>query len=131
MAETVKDIKITGEGNDQGKKRKTYAPAVDIIETKNNILLIADMPGVDEKSVDITLEKNLLTVYGMIAPAIPDYSGTVTDERSAGDYQRVFRVSDEIDRENIKATVKDGVLRLVLPRGGNVMTKKIEVTGEA
>jgi len=130
MAETVKDIKETGEER-QERTRKTYAPAVDIIETNHNILVTADMPGVDEKSVDITLEKNLLTIYGMIDTSISsDLEGSIS-EYGIGDYQRIFSLTEVIDRDNIKATVKDGVLKLVLPKADNVRTRRIEVTGAA
>jgi len=130
MAETVKDIKETGEER-QERTRKTYAPAVDIIETNHNILVTADMPGVDEKSVDITLEKNLLTIYGMIDTSISsDLEGSIS-EYGIGDYQRIFSLTDVVDRDNIKATVQDGVLKLVLPKAENLRTRRIEVTGAA
>ncbi|MBI5740477.1 MAG: Hsp20/alpha crystallin family protein [Nitrospirae bacterium] len=130
MAETVKDIKETREGM-HDRTRKIYSPAVDIIETNNNILVIADMPGVDEKSVNITLEKNLLTIYGMTDTSVSgDLEGS-TAEYGVGDYQRIFSLTDEIDSNNIKATVKEGVLRLVLPKAESARTKRIEVTGAA
>lgn len=123
MAETVKDI--------SRKNRKTYSPAVDILETTNNILLTADMPGVDEKSVDITVEKNLLTIHGMIDPTVHDNVETAVNEYGIGDYQRVFTLTDEIDRDNIKATVRNGVLKLVLPKSEKARARKIEVISEA
>ena len=123
MAETVKDI--------TRKNVKTYAPAVDILETANNILVIADMPGVDERSVDVTLEKNLLTIHGMIDSTTHDDLELAFSEYGVGDYQRAFSITDEIDRSNIKATVKDGVLKLVLPKAERIKTRKIEVTSEA
>jgi HSP20 family protein len=123
MAETVKDIRK--------KNRKIYAPAVDIFETANNILVIADMPGVDEKSVDITIEKNLLTIYGMIDSTTHDNLDLAYSEYGIGDYRRDFSLSDEIDKSNIKATVKDGVLKLIMPKSESVKTRKIEVIKEA
>ena len=123
MAETVKDI--------SRKNRKIYAPVVDIFETANNILIVADMPGVDEKSVDITLEKNLLTIHGMIDSTTHDNLELAFSEYGIGDYQRAFSLSDEIDRSNIKATVKDGVLKLILPKSEKIKTRKIEVIRES
>jgi HSP20 family protein len=123
MAETVKDI--------TRRDIKTYAPAVDILETANNILVIADMPGVDERSIDVTLEKNLLTIHGMIDSTTHDDLELAFSEYGVGDYQRAFSITDEIDRSNIKATVKDGVLKLVLPKSEKIKTRKIEVTSEA
>jgi len=70
---------------------------VDIIEHQENIIVIADMPGVDEKSVDITLEKNVLTIYGKVESDIHKDTGS-----PVGIWHRrlpeVFTLSDEVDR---------------------------------
>jgi HSP20 family protein len=108
-----------------------FTPAVDIIEHTNDIVLIADMPGADEKSVDLMLEKNLLTIHGHVENEIPDKYNLLISEYGLGDYKRTFKLSDEIDREKIHASVKDGVLKLVLPKAEKAKTKKIPVTGQA
>lgn len=106
---------------------KTFVPRVDIYETKDALLLIADMPGVDEKSVDVELEKNILTITGYVnTDGIKDKS-MVYSEYEIGDYERSFTLSDEIDREKILATVKNGVLRLELPKAEKIKPKKIEI----
>jgi HSP20 family protein len=109
---------------------KVYTPAVDIIERKDDIVVIADMPGVDEKSVDITLEKNVLSIYGKVEPVIPEQHRLAASEYGIGDYQRVFTLADTVDRGRIQASVKKGVLRLVLPKAEEVKTRKIEVRAE-
>jgi len=119
------------EGVERIRAKKLYAPAVDIIERNEDIVLIADMPGVDEKSVDITLEKDILTIYGKVEPENPEGCRLAASEYSIGDYQRVFTLSDEIDREKIRAKVKNGVLRLTLPKVEEIKTKKIHVKAEA
>lgn len=115
------------EGVEPTRSKKLYTPAVDIIEDKDSLHLIADMPGVDERSVDITLEKNILTVHGTVDPDIPENHRLVSSEYGIGNYQRVFTLSDEIDRERIEATVKNGVLRLTLPKAEIAKTRKIPV----
>jgi HSP20 family protein len=112
------------------RARKVYTPAVDIIERSDDIVVIADMPGVDEKSVDITLEKNMLSIYGRVEPVMPEQHRLAASEYGIGDYQRVFTIADTVDRSRIQATVKNGVLRLVLPKAEEVRTRKIEVTAE-
>ena len=75
------------------KSVKVFIPLVDICETKDAIVLLADMPGVDEKSVDITLEKNVLTLSGKVEPAAhggyraayAEYEGYLADVRAKGD----------------------------------------------
>jgi HSP20 family molecular chaperone IbpA len=81
------------------------------------------MPGVDEGTVDVTLEKDMLTVYGTVEAG----GGATYAEYETGDYKRVFTVSDEIDRDGIKATVKNGVLKLVLPKAEQAKAKKIKI----
>ncbi len=110
------------------RARKVYTPAVDIIERKDDIVVIADMPGVDERSVDITIEKNVLSIYGRVEPMVPEQHRLAASEYGIGDYQRVFTISDTVEREKIEATVKNGVLRLVLPKAEEVKTRKIAVT---
>jgi HSP20 family protein len=118
------------EGVERTRARKVYTPAADIVERKDDIIVTADMPGVDEKSVDITLEKNILTIYGKVEPEMPERHRLTLTEYGIGDYQRAFTVSDEVNREKIQASVKNGVLRLVLPKAETVKTRKIAVKGE-
>ncbi len=107
---------------------KTFVPRVDIYETKDALFLIADMPGIDEKTVDVELEKNLLTISGRVENGkVQDYN-LVFSEYEVGDYERSFTLSDEIDRDKIKATVKQGVLRLELPKAEKVKPKKIAIS---
>lgn len=109
------------------RPRRIYTPTVDIVEMKDAIELTADMPGVDEASVELTLEKNVLTIYGKVEADIPENHRLVASEYGVGDYQRVFTLSDEVDREKIEASVRNGVLRIVLPKAAVAQTRKIAV----
>lgn len=115
------------ENVERTRQRRLYTPSVDILERKDDIILYADIPGVDQASIDITLEKNELTLYGTVDVEIPEKHRLVLAEYGVGDYQRVFTLSDEVDKERIQATVKDGVLKLVLPKITAARTKKITV----
>ncbi|HVO66425.1 MAG TPA: Hsp20/alpha crystallin family protein [Syntrophales bacterium] len=110
--------------------RKVYVPQVDIYETKDSIVLVVDMPGVDEKSVDITLEKNVLTITGEVPQT--DYKGYNISyaEYETGDYQRAFTISDEVDRDKINASVKNGVLKLTLTKAEKAKVKKIAIKAD-
>ena len=135
MTDTAKELQkkeaATPEGVERTRPRKAYTPAVDILERKDEIIVTADMPGVDEKTVDITLEKNILTITGSVNHVFPDSHRTVLSEYDIGDYERAFTLSEEVDRDRINATVKNGVLRLVLPKAATAKTRKIEVRGTA
>lgn len=118
------------EAGERTRARRIYAPQVDIIERNNEIVVIADMPGVDERSVDITLEKNVLTIYGKVDFEVPKDHRLSLSEYGIGDYQRVFTLSDEVDRDNIHATVRNGVLKLVMPKAETAKTRKIPIRAE-
>ena len=107
--------------------KKVFIPRVDICETKDAIVLLADMPGVDEKSIDITLEKSVLTLLGRVEPNTFEGYRAAYVEYDAGDYERAFTLSDEIDRDRIDASVRNGVLRLTLPKAEPVKLRKINV----
>jgi len=119
------------EQGERTKQRRVYMPDVDIVEKNDEIVVIADMPGVDEKSVEVILEKNLLTIYGKVDAEIPEHHRLLVSEYGIGDFQRVFTLSDEVEREKIMATVKNGVLKLILPKIESIKTKKIPVIAEA
>jgi HSP20 family protein len=109
------------------RARRCFVPKADIYETDNEIIVLADIPGADEKKVDITLEKNILSISATIEPALTSGYELTYAEYEEGDFQRSFRLSDEIDRDKIQASVTDGVLRLILPKAKQATSKKIAV----
>lgn len=134
MTEAAKEMQKkeaeTPETGERTRACRIYAPQVDIIERKDDIVVIADMPGVDEKSVDITLEKNVLTIYGRVDADAHENHKLFLSEYGIGDYQRVFTLSDEVDRDKIQAMVKNGVLRLIMPKAQAAKTRKIPIQAE-
>ncbi|GAB4488038.1 MAG: Hsp20/alpha crystallin family protein [Thermodesulfovibrionales bacterium] len=134
MDDSANDMqKKEAEAPETGERTRAcriYTPQVDIIERKEDIVVIADMPGVDETSVDITLEKNVLTIYGRVDFEVPADYRLALSEYGIGDYQRVFTLSDEVDRDKIQATVKNGVLKLVMPKAEAAKTRKIPIKAE-
>ena len=110
------------------RDRKAFIPRADIYEDGDNIFIVADVPGVDENSVEITLEKSVLSIDGYVEPQAPVGYTLAYAEYETGDYQRSFKLSNQVDLNKIEATVKDGVLRLLLPKVGPAQTKKIAVT---
>ena len=109
------------------RDRPAFVPRADIYETEEAIVVVADMPGVDERSLDITLEKGVLTLNGTVEPEAPEGYSLNYAEYRVGDYTRSFSLSNEIDQDAIEATLKDGVLRLTLPKIMEVRTKRIAV----
>jgi len=126
-----KDLQVQEKQELQSKSESTrnvpiFVPAVDIYESENELTLLADMPGVPIDNVDIDLNDDQLTIKGTATEE--DQGGTaLLKEYSVGDYYRQFTVSSAIDREKIKASMKDGVLKLVLPKAEAAKPRKIEV----
>ena len=129
--EVVKQEAETPAGVERASSRRVYVPRVDIYEAGDQVILTADMPGVDESSVDITLEKNVLTIEGRVDMEWPQEYELAYAEYGVGDYHRTFALSNEVDQSRIEATVKNGVLRLVLPKSEVARTRKIAVRAES
>ena len=126
IQETEKQ-EVAETGAERTRSRLAFVPRADIYETNEAIVLVTDMPGVDENSLDITLENDVLTINGYVETAYPEGYGLSYGEYRVGDYQRSFTLSNKIDQGKIEATVKGGVLRLYLPKA-EPSTRRIAVT---
>lgn len=107
--------------------RPVFLPPADIYETKDTIVVMAEMPGVPPDGVDITLERRVLTIRGRSASNEHGGYQRVYNEYADGDYERVFTLSENIDREKIEATLRDGVLHLTLPKAEAARARRIEL----
>jgi len=105
-----------------------WMPAVDIREEEGRYLLVADLPGIDRKDVEITVEDNILTFKGERTAETDDNSaGFRRRERVHGEFLRQFTLPDTADTENIHATVNAGVLEVEIPKQEKLQPKKITV----
>ena len=133
MADNIKTMEVqkeevtTPEDTERTRECRCFVPRADIYEVDDQIVIVADVPGANEKSVEVTLEKNVLTINAYVDPVEMEGYSLVFAEYEVGDYQRSFKLSDEIDRNKIQATIKDGVLRLYLPKAAAAQARKISV----
>ena len=107
---------------------RQFVPNVDIFETDEGLVLVADVPGVESEGLDVKLEKNILTIYGRAAPLDVGERELARAEYEPGDYHRSFTLSEEIDQGKIEASLKDGVLSLSLPKAKEALARKITVS---
>jgi HSP20 family molecular chaperone IbpA len=114
-------------GSERAGTRRVFRPKVDILETEKNLLLVADMPGVDEQSAEISVNKNVLTLKGTVNWRPPVSHEPLHLEFEVGDFERVFTLSDEVDTGHIQARIKNGQLHLVLPKATPPEARKINV----
>jgi HSP20 family protein len=109
---------------------RTYQPEVDIYENADGLWLWADMPGVNEKNINVHLADGVLTIEGDVS--IDDYKelNPLYTEYNVGNYQRRFSISNDIDTDRIEARVTNGVLELRLPKAERAKPRKIAVTAQ-
>ena len=107
-----------------------WSPAVDIKEDDNQFRIFADIPGVEAKDIDVTMEDGVLSIKGERSSSEYEKGeGFRRVERSIGRFYRRFSLPDTADAEKIEAKCKDGVLEIVLPKHAKLQPKRIEVTG--
>ncbi|HKI49023.1 MAG TPA: Hsp20/alpha crystallin family protein [Desulfobacteria bacterium] len=112
---------------EETKPGPIFTPAVDIFETDKELILLADMPGVKAQDLIIDLREGVLALSTQVdLPEAPSEVG-ILREYQTGNYYRKFNLSDVIDQSKIEAQLKDGVLRLTLPKAEAVAPRKIEV----
>jgi HSP20 family protein len=121
-----KEAQVT-EGAERIRAARVYVPQVDIYTVDEGIMILADMPGVSENDIDITLEKDVLTISGFVSASAPDGYELAHSEYGVGDYQRSFTLSDQIDQDGIEARLENGVLSLSLPKAPEAKARKIAV----
>jgi HSP20 family protein len=130
MAETELKPKAKAEAPAQGERvrpGRVFLPAVDIFETPEALTLVADMPGVAKDKVTLDIKDNHLTISGEISPPIGPGETILGLEYYTGDFLREFQLGATIDQARIEATMKDGVLRLLLPKAEKAKPRKIEI----
>jgi HSP20 family protein len=105
-----------------------FRPDVDILELEDAFVIHADLPGADENSVDIQLDKGVLTLDAGFAQQDPEENaeGLHLEYRTGG-YHRQFRISEKIDAAAVSGKMKDGVLELVLPKTAQHQPRRIDV----
>ena len=106
---------------------KWLIPRSDIIERTGSVSLVVDMPGAEEKAVNIDLENGTLTIKAAVAEEIAGKNELIRREFAPAGWKRSFSVSDEIDVEKAQASFKDGVLRIELPKSERAKPRKIQV----
>lgn len=116
---------------EEGMARLLWSPPVDILEKSDELVLKVDLPEVNQNEIEIKVEENTLTIRGerkfMKETSDETY---VQIERPYGTFQRSFNLTRMIDQQKIRASYKDGVLRVVLPKREETQPKQISVETE-
>jgi HSP20 family protein len=132
MANEAKEFektKDTAEGvvMERTKNTVSYTPNVDISETKDSLVITADLPGAGENDVNVTLENDVLSIEAQVTSGSMNGYKLSYREYGVGDYRRAFTINDAIDGSKIEAKMKDGVLHIVLPKAEAAKPKSIPI----
>jgi len=109
------------------RDQPAMTPRVDVLEDGTGITLIADLPGVSREALDIHVEGDSLTIEGQVSPAMPEAMEATYAEVRVPRYRRMFTLSRELDGSRIEAQLKDGVLRLRIPKQEHAQPRRVQV----
>lgn len=109
------------------RARTVFLPRTDIYEREDSIIVVAEMPGVSRESVDVDLENNELTIAGRARERRIEGHELSYAEYETGDYRRKFRITTPVDADRIDASMKNGVLQVMLPKSKEAQPRKVDV----
>ncbi len=127
---TTQSTEVQVQRNEQTRDLPVLSPATDIHETEKEIVVVADLPGVRQEHVEVTLENRVLTIGARSTVEEPAGKELVYREFGPAEYRRSFTLTEEVDRNAISARIKNGVLRLTLPKAAEAQPRRIEVLAE-
>ena len=118
-----------GSDRDDSLTTSSFAPAVDVYEDEHKVTLKIEVPGIDEKDIDVQVENNTLTVHGERKIEKEEKEENYRRvERQYGSFTRTFTLPTTVDTENVSATYDKGVLKIALPKKAEAKPKQIKVT---
>lgn len=112
------------------KGSRAWAPVVDILETDNDLVVRAEIPGVNKDDIDIEVTSESLSIRGERKCPDCDKEKFLRIERPYGPFERSFTIGVPVQADKVKATYRDGILEVVIPKAEEVKPKKIEVQAE-
>lgn len=119
---------FTSRGEERDLIASTWTPAVDIYETENELILSAEIPGIDEKDVEIKVEDNTLSIKGERKfEKETKEENYYRIERSYGSFYRSFTLPNYIDQDKIQAVHENGVLKITMPKKTELKPRKVKI----
>ena len=116
-------------GRDESLTTSTFAPAVDVYEDEHQVTLKIEVPGIDEKDIDVQIENNILTVHGERKIEKEEKEENYRRvERQYGSFTRTFTLPTTVDTDNVSANYEKGVLKIALPKKAEAKPKQIKVS---
>lgn len=117
----------SSKANDTAERARAVAPRCDVLEDDAGITLIADLPGVPREQLELRVDGDTLTIEGEVQPVAPEGMTPVYAEVRVPRYRRAFTLSRELDPSRVEANLKDGVLKLRIPKQPHAQPRRITV----
>src|ERR1700756_1313826 len=115
-------------GREESLTSSTFAPPVDVYEDEHNVILKIEVPGIDEKDIDVRIENNVLTVHGERKFEKEEKEENFRRvERNYGSFTRTFTLPTTVDSEKVSANYEKGILKIALPKKAEAKPKQIKV----
>jgi HSP20 family protein len=119
---------VTGRGEEKDLIASSWTPAVDIYEDENQLVLTAEIPGIDEKDVEIKIEDNLLSIHGeRKLEKETKQENYHRVERAYGSFYRSFTLPNTVDQDKIHAEHENGVLKITMPKRLELKPRKVKI----
>lgn len=115
------------ESNRDDHATVVFTPPIDIFETPEGLVLLADLPGVSPETLELQVQDNKLTLFGRVHSILPEGARVIHSEYLVGDFLRSFILSDQVDHDRITARMQDGVLEVRLPNAPRAEPRRIPV----
>ncbi len=110
------------------RREGTFQPHVDIYETPDDWVVVADVPGATKEALDLSFEEGVLSVKARVATRQSEGAAHLHREYPIGDFERSFRVGEGVDASRISAALDAGVLTIRLPKAESVKARRIEIS---
>jgi HSP20 family protein len=108
---------------------RNFSPAIDVVEGKNEIFVACELPGLEQKDIDVSIASNVLTIKGEKKNEREEKRGKIYRKESySGSFQRTLPLPATVDSEKVSAEFKDGILTITLPKKEEAKPKQISVT---
>ena len=107
---------------------RAFRPAVDVLEFAEHYEVVADLPGIEQKSIEVEFTEGAIQIRGERVEALPDEARVYRKERPVGKFGRSIGFGNDVDSEGIEASFKDGVLRVRVPKSARNKPRQIPVS---
>lgn len=118
---------VTPQKMESTREREQRTPATDIYENDKEIVVVADMPGVSEKELEVHLDNQILTLVGNTKADAANDREALYREFAPAEFRRSFTLTEDVDQEKITARIKAGQVRITLPKAAKAQPRKIPV----